>query len=191
MNELVQGKRMTVREVAEQFGCSAETVKGHIRDLFPGLMQNGVTTYLTPPQVTIILERIQKTTSEHRGAESVNLQRSVIGIETALTPALKLEMLYRQIDEIKTAEIDRLRSDNTRLQIKADEHETYLTVKRVAKLNNLPWSSLDWKLVSRSSQALELEWRKADDLNYGVCNAYHIDAWRDAYPHLKYPGGRQ
>jgi transposase len=182
---------MTVKEVAKNLSCSPETVKGHIRDLFPGLMRNGKTTYLTPPQVTIILERIQKTTSEHRGAESVHLQRSVVGIETALTPALRLEMLYRQIDEIKTAEIERLKSENTRLQIRADENDTYLTVKRVAKLNNLPWASLDWKRVRRSSQALELEWRKADDLNYGTCNAYHIDAWRDAYPYLKYPGGRQ
>jgi hypothetical protein len=40
--------------------------------------------------------------------------------------------------------------------------------------------------VNRSSQALELEWRKADDLNYGTCNAYHVNAWRDAYPSLNY-----
>jgi hypothetical protein len=56
----------------------------------------------------------------------------------------------------------------------------------VAKLNNIPWHNLDWKRVKLSSQALELEWRKADDLNYGTCNAYHVNAWRDAYPALNY-----
>jgi AcrR family transcriptional regulator len=113
MNELArQGdRRMTVREVAEQLGCNPETVKRHIRELFPCLMQNGKATLLDEKQVTVILESIKKSTAEHRGLESVNLQRSVAGTETALTPALKLEMLYRQIDEIKTAEIARLNAD--------------------------------------------------------------------------------
>jgi predicted ArsR family transcriptional regulator len=44
-------KRVTVREAAEQLGCNPETIKGHIRKLWPELMQDGVTTYLTEAQV--------------------------------------------------------------------------------------------------------------------------------------------
>jgi anti-repressor protein len=102
-----------------------------------------------------------------------------------LIAARALKWADRQL-ELKAAELAQVRADNTRLQIRADEHETYLTVKRVAKLNNIPWHNLDWKRVKRSSQALELEWRKADDLNYGTCNAYNVNAWRDAYPSLNY-----
>jgi hypothetical protein len=179
-------RRMTVQEVADQLGCNPETVKKHIREFWPDLMQNGKTTYLAPAQVTVILESIKRSTAEHRGAESVSLQRSVAGIETSLTPVLQLKMLQEQMNRIYNAELTRVRADNTRLQIKADEHGTYLTVKRVARLNGLRWDSLDWKRVKRSSQALELDCQKADDLNYGTCNAYHIDAWRDAYPGLRY-----
>ena len=64
MNELtVSGdRRMTVREVAEILGCDPEAIKKHVRELFPSLMQNGVTTYLTEEQVTAIKQRMIPTT---------------------------------------------------------------------------------------------------------------------------------
>jgi hypothetical protein len=129
---------MTVREVAAQLGCNPETVKGHIRKLFPGLMQSGKTTYLDEKQVAIILESIKKSTAEHRGLESINLQRSVAGIETTLSPALKLEMLYRQIDEIKTAEIARLNADLAATQRLLDARTAGLeTIQRIAESGGL------------------------------------------------------
>ncbi|MDR0639236.1 MAG: hypothetical protein LBG27_10140 [Spirochaetaceae bacterium] len=170
---------MTIRQIADITGAAYSTVAAYAQKA--GWTKNGKATLLDDRQTTIIVEAMKQANSNQH-----DLPRSLEGTETALTPALKLEMLYRQIDEIKTAEIARLKSENTRLQIKADEHETYLTVKRVAKLNHIRWSSLDWKRVMRSSQALELEWQKADDINYGKCNAYHIEAWRDAYPALEY-----
>jgi predicted transcriptional regulator len=94
MNEIAvrNDKRMTVREVAAQLGCNPETVKGHIRELFPGLMRTGKTTYLDERQVTIILEKMKKPISSGRLS---NLQFETDKLETALSPALKLEMLYR------------------------------------------------------------------------------------------------
>jgi len=64
MNELtVSGdRRMTVREVAEILGCDPEAIKKHVRELFPSLMQNGVTTYLTEEQITAIKQRMIPTT---------------------------------------------------------------------------------------------------------------------------------
>jgi DNA-binding Lrp family transcriptional regulator len=114
MNEIAArgDTRMTVREVADQLGCSPETVKGHIRELFPGLMRNGKTTYLNEKQVTIILEKMKQTANHYDSAERNPTYNNLLQVtETALTPALRLEMLYRQIDEIKTAEINKLRAD--------------------------------------------------------------------------------
>jgi transposase len=97
-------KLMTVQEVADQFGCSPETVKGHIRDLFPGLMRNGKTTYLTPPQVTIILERMEQDAENIRGnqywpnEESSTYKARLVGMETALTPTLKHAKLAELIE---------------------------------------------------------------------------------------------
>jgi phage antirepressor YoqD-like protein len=60
MNELaIHGdKHMTVREVAEVLGCDPEAIKWHIRELYPDLMRNGVTTYLTEEQVTAIKQKM-------------------------------------------------------------------------------------------------------------------------------------
>lgn len=51
-------KRMTVREVAEALRVSPSTVKKWVRALFPGLMQNGKTTYLNELHVTCVKQRI-------------------------------------------------------------------------------------------------------------------------------------
>jgi DNA-binding NarL/FixJ family response regulator len=51
---------MAVREVADRLGCNPETVKKHIRELWPNLMSNGETTYLTELQVTMILEKMKR-----------------------------------------------------------------------------------------------------------------------------------
>jgi predicted transcriptional regulator len=50
----------TVREVAQQLGCHPETVKYHIRVLFPGLMRKTKTTFLNERQTTIILEKMMQ-----------------------------------------------------------------------------------------------------------------------------------
>jgi phage antirepressor YoqD-like protein len=114
MNELTrQGdKRMTVREVAVQLGCNPETVKGHIRELFPGLMQNGVTTYLTEDQATLILEKMKRESGIGAG---VNLQKQIVGIETSQSRALRIELLHQQIEAELQAEI-------TELKAKAETH---------------------------------------------------------------------
>jgi phage antirepressor YoqD-like protein len=117
---------MTVREVAEYLGCNPETVKGHIRDMFPNIMENGKTTYLNEAQITVILERIKKTTSEHRGAESVNLQRSVVGIETTHSRAFRIELLHKQIEAELNAEIAELKAENAGLAPKAAYHDALI-----------------------------------------------------------------
>jgi hypothetical protein len=51
MKDLAQEKRITVKEAARKLGCNPETIKGHIRALFPGLMRNGKT--IVPPLLII------------------------------------------------------------------------------------------------------------------------------------------
>ncbi|MDR1902010.1 MAG: phage antirepressor KilAC domain-containing protein [Treponema sp.] len=62
MNELArQGdKRMTVKEVAEALGVHYDTVASHVKQLFPELVRNGITTYLDDVQVTAVKLEIQK-----------------------------------------------------------------------------------------------------------------------------------
>jgi hypothetical protein len=171
--------RMTIKEVAEVLGVTEEAIKKHVRELWPNFMRNGVTTYLSETQVTEIKKKMIPTTK---------VVGSITDLEAAEMLIKSAEHFKSRFEQERQLRIEAER-DNARLQIRCDTHETYLTVKRVAKLNHIPWSSLDWRMVKRSSQALELEWKKADDLNYGNCNAYHVDAWRDAYPSLRYSEG--
>jgi hypothetical protein len=148
---------MTVREVAKQFGCSPETVKGHIRDLFPGLMQNGKTTYLTPPQVTIILEKMKQGAENIRGnqyrtnEESSTYKARLVGTETSLTPLLQIELLQREkdaindkIQAIKDAEIARLNDDLAAATRLLERRTAGLeTIQRIAEAGGLIMSDRD------------------------------------------------
>ncbi|MCL2556901.1 MAG: hypothetical protein FWE09_00320 [Treponema sp.] len=76
----IRDMRMTVREAAEALGCNPETIKGHVRELFPELMKNGLTTYLTEAQMTAVLESMKTSVSSGTLA---NLQSEIAGAETA------------------------------------------------------------------------------------------------------------
>jgi predicted transcriptional regulator len=53
---------MTVREVADVLGVTDEAIKKHIRELYPTLMQERVTTVLNEAQITEIKRRMRLTT---------------------------------------------------------------------------------------------------------------------------------
>ena len=94
-------KDVTVREAAAQLGCHPETVKRHIRELWPGLMRLGKPTRLNEEQVTVILEKM-KTANSHYDSSSRNpaYNNIVAGAETSLSKEFRLAMLYRRDAEI-------------------------------------------------------------------------------------------
>jgi anti-repressor protein len=99
-----------------------------------------VTDYLLTISVAKEIAMIQR---PDRGRA---IRQYLIKVEEAwntpeLIAARALKWADRQL-ELKTTELAQVRADNTRLQIRADEHEAYLTVKRVAKLNNIPGTAL-------------------------------------------------
>lgn len=66
MNEMTlfqeEEKTMTVKEVAAVLNVTPEAIKKHVRELFPELIKNGVTTRLNERQVTEIKQRMIPTT---------------------------------------------------------------------------------------------------------------------------------
>jgi phage antirepressor YoqD-like protein len=58
MNELSNGKTMTVKEVAEVLGYKPDTIQGKVKELFPEIVKNGITTYLNQKQVLIIKQKL-------------------------------------------------------------------------------------------------------------------------------------
>lgn len=56
-------KVMSVQEVADVLGVTAEAIKKHIRELYPEIIKNGVKTFLNEKQVAEIKQRMIPTTS--------------------------------------------------------------------------------------------------------------------------------
>jgi predicted transcriptional regulator len=122
-------KKMTVREIAEQLGCTPETVRAHIRVLFPDLMQDGKKTYLNEAQVTVILEKM-KHAVKHYDLSNINptYNDMVIGTETDQSDEFRLAMLYKQNAEIME-EAARLEH---KLRIKAEATCSQLAIENNA-----------------------------------------------------------
>jgi transposase len=124
-------KKMTVKEVADVLGCKLETVKKWTRKLYPGLMENGKTTYLSETQITVILEKIKRTTAEHRGKKGVDLQRSVAGAETSqsLMSVHEIAVIFGVSDEAIKKHIRELYPEILRNGI-----TTYLSVEQITAI---------------------------------------------------------
>jgi hypothetical protein len=171
---------MTVKELARQFGCDIHTITNHANRLFPGKIRNGVKTFFDEKEVTLILESIKQSQENQ-----TTLKGSLQGTETSLTPALKLAELtelikrsYEQIDEIKTAEIARLKQNREALQIRLSEAEQWYSVKRVLIETGREYP---WKPLKEYSNKHGFAVEKAFDKNYGEVNAYHRDVWNMVY----------
>ncbi|MDR1326563.1 MAG: hypothetical protein LBK00_11055, partial [Treponema sp.] len=95
----ISEKQYTARDLAATFGCSVNTIHRHANKLF-GESQNGVTRYFDKARITLLLESIKKSAAERRGAESVNLERSVQGVETGLTLDLQIAIAEKAAKEL-------------------------------------------------------------------------------------------
>jgi phage antirepressor YoqD-like protein len=101
MNEVArQGdKRMTVREVADVLGVTDEAIKKHIRELYPTLMQERVTTVLNEAQITEIKRRMRLTTKVASTITALETAESI-----ARTCGYAVETVRRIIRELGFSE---------------------------------------------------------------------------------------
>ena len=70
------------------------------------------------------------------------------------------------------------------LQIQLDQDMEWLSIKRVAYINEIPWRTLEWRKLKLASISRHLPPKKIFDANYGEVNAYHRDIWAEVYPEL-------
>jgi len=109
MNEVaINGdNRMTVREVADALGYQPDTIQGKVKELFPKLVKNGITTRLTLTEVDIIKQNL---VPRNLGLKSE--------VESAITPLdierMTVQVMQYHIDKIAElqARVDRLIHDD-------------------------------------------------------------------------------
>ena len=142
-------ERMSARELASQFGCTAKTVHNHANKLF-GKAQNGVARTFDEAQVTMLLESVKASGfnsrgNQHRANEEVEtLKAGLQGIETELTLDLQIALAEKAEKEAAQKSRDlwkRKAKQNEARAVKADAVLGRLTVehKDVLKANAQLW----------------------------------------------------
>lgn len=106
MNELMNEKMLTTREVAEQLNMDVKTVRENGKKCFPHkIFENGKTTYWTKAEVTMLIEYMK----EHNNRTDLTCTTVVQVTSTELTPALKLKKALELAQEAYEEELERLR----------------------------------------------------------------------------------
>ena len=87
----------------------------------------------------------------------------------------------KKLHELEAAPIKaELKEANIQLQ----KDKEWWTIKRVAVITNTSWKDYSWKKLKAASEKTNHEVKKVFDANFGSVNAYHEDAWREAYPDI-------
>lgn len=144
MNELVKKteKTMTTKQVAETLGCTVKTVLNNVEKFLPNkVVENGKPVTFTEAEVTVLLEGMKNNKNNQH-----DLERSLQGISTKLTPALKIKQAMLLMQEWYEEEIARLESENEQLQLdyqsEKEEHQKdkelvthkYLTATQIKQI---------------------------------------------------------
>jgi phage antirepressor YoqD-like protein len=139
-NTLSTGKMMTVREVAETLGYEYDTIRKKVKELFPGLVSNGITTLLDQEQVTEL--------KKHLVPRTLALKSEVDSASTDLEMAEKardvFSWLTQKIEDEKSKRIEAERKNAILMHV-----AKVYTATEVAK-----------ELGMRSAQELNIELAK-------------------------------
>lgn len=120
MNKLSNEKTMTIKEVAEILGVTSEAIKKHVRELFPGIISNGKTTYLNEKLVTIIKTKMTPTTQ-------------VVGNKTTL----EKELIIQQALMFQQEKIQELEKENKIMKPKSISYDTFINSENVHDMSEV------------------------------------------------------
>jgi phage antirepressor YoqD-like protein len=103
MDELSTERKMTVKEVSGILGITSETVNYWIRKLYPDIIENGKTTYLSEFQVTRIKENIRPTEKSVGAVTDIEMAEKARDVFAWLTQKIEDEKSKRIEAERKNA----------------------------------------------------------------------------------------
>lgn len=83
-------------------------------------------------------------------------------------------------DEVERRQI--AEQEKEKLQLELEYSKEWLSIKRVAKINNVEWTVFDWRKLKSVGLEMGYEVKKIFDANYGEVNTYHRDVWEACYP---------
>jgi hypothetical protein len=87
---------MSIKDVSGILGVDPEAIKKHVREMYPDLMKNGVTTYLDEKQVTEIKKHMLPTTEVVGSVTSLEMKEKTLEVISWLTQSIIQERVLRQ-----------------------------------------------------------------------------------------------
>jgi hypothetical protein len=188
-------EKITVKEFSQNLKVSEELIKTKIREVYPNLMKNGKTTFLTKEQAVKIKTELEKTSSilTYTNLAQVNIQgENLIKLSDSVKD-LTLEEQIQLSFKLQQSVLENLGSllklseeKRNTLEIELGRNQDYYSVKRVSMLNGKKDKDYNWRLLKNLSRGKGIEINKEFDSNYGNVNSYHIDVWKEIYPNERY-----
>jgi len=133
---------MTIKQVAEVLGVSTRYVNLKVKEFYPNLLQNGVTTFLNEKEITHIKLEMEKNPSlEQSFKVKTNLEKKLLIQQAMNFLNEEVEELRLYVSEIKTQNKE-LYIENNQLKPKAEffdavtESKDCIDMGNVAKLLN-------------------------------------------------------
>lgn len=83
-------------------------------------------------------------------------------------------------DEVERRQI--AEQEKEKLQQELDYSKDWLSIKRVAAMNNVDWKTFDWRKLKEKGLEMGYSVKKIFDANYGEVNTYHREVWEATYP---------
>lgn len=83
-------------------------------------------------------------------------------------------------DEVERRQI--AEQEKEKLQQELDYSKDWLSIKRVATMNNVDWKTFNWRKLKETGLQMGYGVKKIFDANYGEVNTYHREVWEAVYP---------
>lgn len=156
---------MTLKQVADFFEISVETVRSAVKRTRPDIIRNGIRTELTESEVLQILPLIRIP------ADRTLRTTKILEVATKNLEPPKPEAVMQNHDSVlsELREIKNLLANQSQVD--------YYTVAGWCRLNNIPldrsWANQYGRDCRKLSDALGVDVRRTDNEIYGYVNLYH------------------
>lgn len=166
-NDVISEKTVTTKELAERLNCEVKTIFNIAKKCLPNKrIVNGKATFWSKAEITVLIEQM-KTSNPNQH----NLVRSVQGISTDLTPALKIKKAMELMQEGYEEELAILRAKNAEKQAVIDRISNgkgCYSMNQTAKALKLPYGNITLFEKLRAMQILNQDnTPKQEQINSG------------------------
>jgi hypothetical protein len=178
--------KLSTTQLAKMLKTSNKVITENTKKCLPNkIIENGKLTFYNEAEVTVLIDYMKKNNNR---VDTPTFTTSSIA-STSLSPALEMAQLiqriksdYERIIAITNTENNRLQKQNDTLQIKLDQHNDWISVRRY----NIEFNGNGWNLsrcqkigkdLSRYCRENDIEVKKSLDPLFGEVNAYPLSVF--------------